>query len=139
MLTWSVLAIGYAVRRGSAFRWGMGGKGALAPEWLGRFFFLTAGAYGLLWSVATGGVDIGYLRSTSKLVSILKFVNSHVGLMVVDGFLGTVFVGFAIRAFKSLQSAEGGRARMISLTIGVAAAIIGIFSLVRLTLTLIHL
>ena len=140
MLAWSVLAIGYAVRRGSTFRWGMGGKGHFAPQWFGRIFFLTAGAYGLFWSAVTWGEDLGYLRSSSKPALALKFINSHIELLLVDGFLGVVFLVFAFHSFSSFrQAAAGDRARIFSLVIAVVAAAVGIFSLVHLTLRLMRL
>lgn len=140
MLVWSVLAIGYALRRGSAFRWGMGGKGPLAPQWFGRLFFLTTGVYGLFWSFVTGGEDFGFLQPSSMPALVLRFINSHVGTLLVDALLGIGFLGFAFRSFMVFRhQPERGWPRMVSLGIALITVTIGIFWLVRLTLRLVSL
>jgi hypothetical protein len=140
VLIWSILALGYIFRRGQVFRWGMGGKGPLAPIWLGRSLFVLAAAYGLFWVIVTGGEDLGYVKPTSKFSTALEFINSHLGLFFVDGFLAAVFLTVAVLSVRNLKQAPselGGRAT--SVTIALAAGIIGVFSLVRFVLKVIRL
>jgi hypothetical protein len=71
--------------------------------------FVSGTAYGLLWAIATGGEDLGYILPTSKLASALNFINTHLGLLLINGLLAIGFLAFAFCAMQSLRQGSSER------------------------------
>ncbi len=129
ILIWSMYALRYAFRRESTYTWGVTGKRP-APVWVGRLLFVSGAAYGLLWAIVTGGGDLGYIQPTSTLASVLNFINTHIGLLLINALLAIGFLAFAFSAMQSLRQGSNERwSRTTAVALSLGSGLIGVYAL----------
>ena len=118
---WSFWAIRFVLKKESQFRWGLGRRADFVPLWLGSSLFIVSSIYALFWAVVTTGMDLGYWGPSSGPATALARVNQGLGLVLLDAFLATGFIFFAITSFRvTVQEKLSPTGRLVAsvLTLG---------------------
>ena len=137
---WSAWAIRLIFKKDGQFKWGAGGRGALAPPWLGRTLFIVGVLYALSWAAVTAGTDFGYWGPSSGPARTLASMNQSLAWILLQGFLATVFISFAINSFKvAAQQKLSRTSRIVASVLILGALSIGVLAAYQVLKAILHI